>query len=1470
MNNLLISKNQKIRSHLIFFSQNLKVLITLAFLLLISLSHSPNPIFAQDSQTNPTILSSVNVIKIGIPTRLSVNEFNKSEEHQTILNQINKTILEKIRKSDSKTQIELVLGNEYQILDWINHQKLDGAVLSPFSNYLIQRRRKFSSAVHNIPINYSVIKTFNNQKDLYQPKIRSFQCKDKNELIYRKHPISDYKKFLRQTFERAKQITGKGTSKKNKLVSNGAEHYHLYFPTHFSTSGTFLPGAYAKEWLNGKIIKFKLANKKLESEKFNQNIARPIRLNFWNEYFKHLEFIIGEEWKAPKDSIFCKDEVIWSESSGEKYHDKNKVSYKKIISIQFASEEEWLISEKGFSHNSKLTKQKNKDGENSRFRNFELKNWKDDLSQEFGLTDWENELNNWAKDLNALELSKVVILKNNLIADQSKNQSTSQSESKPTQKKDPFYNFAKTKVFIECDEQNQSTLNECQLMTYINNKFFDPKTLNLDFPFTLGEIMRLLHQNQNKTGKKDFGLVLSGGGVKSAYQTKLIDHLYKNNYVQNIVQNKNQSQEKDSKNTVSNPEKPINVKKDAKNNSKKPIDVKYVLGNSGGALLGMFVSAQPRNSNELGKLSSVLWGEEEKERESNTFVNYTDIFRHLNPLKWGSLLLCVLILSALLFMASLFVPKTQLYWDKQSFSPEDVNTLRQKYPNLVEKFQFHLSTSYKDKHSRWRFSLSWIGLLILPPLIIKLVNGNEGAEHVPEIEGFFYFLLLLIAIFADNCFITKRNNKAFFPIYKKIYMALLYTGVALIAIPFFLEQIGLITPPWVTLQVIYPLIGLTIIFLRVKTTLELRNENQNPNHLFLTLFSIAGVLLILIPFAYSILPAMFKDHLNTPISYLQYSLDETPPHWLNLRMLYIGIGFIFYFWGKKIQEKPNFWEAVSSNQLSKVWRKNFFSYLFLILGIGFILIPTLFYSSYKSYFSSTVFMAPIHWRTFWICIGFFAIYLANFYYYKKGENYFQFTDWKALKAIGFLVAFIVLTYLIMCFVDLMIPLSFFELSASFWIALSTTALFLAIAIYSFSFINVKTDSLFYKPLRYTRENLKFLYSHHPAGNLRTPRYIRIVLFFGLGWLWWNLIIGPGVYGNGQAKYFFNGKVNQFVQTFIDLSPTQEKDESNENPSNKDECDPYQNICETPGDLKLNTLFAVPANVLSKQEERYFLFKPENGNTTLNNGDIEYNNGVHRDERWRFPNKKYMTSLVFSSGSPFPIFPPHYGFYNKNIKKSKTIDCSKSKMEKVKISSEIEKKCEHEWLVDGGFAHNIPIEAARDLGVKQALVINSSPPDPIKGDCRGKDQMLFLKKISFIKDNNGKDSPVNCFWGELIRSSPRILPFLFEKSQGVDQAAQGDMMIAELAPRTENLDWPYLWDFRKVQVKYLQEQATKHLQLNARIGRILHWGLPDSNHVLIISHGGKKDERLEKEKNIQNEMVGDSRSIKQNIKPQVKS
>jgi hypothetical protein len=159
--------------------------------------------------------------------------------------------------------------------------------------------------------------------------------------------------------------------------------------------------------------------------------------------------------------------------------------------------------------------------------------------------------------------------------------------------------------------------------------------------------------------------------------------------------------------------------------------------------------------------------------------------------------------------------------------------------------------------------------------------------------------------------------------------------------------------------------------------------------------------------------------------------------------------------------------------------------------------------------------------------------------------------------------------------------------------------------------------------------------------------------------------------------------------------------------------------------------------------------------------------------------------VFASGSPFPVFSPHRTHLSNG--------CAVP-------------------LVDGGYTHNVPLEAASLTETRQVLVLNASPQDD-------ESELRFAGA-----DGGGGLWQMAPSPSQLVRSGSRILDFMFARAQELDRSVSGNLMVASLSPRPHG-PWASLLDFTPGTRRRVVEEAARDIAENRRIGRIESWGLP---------------------------------------------
>jgi hypothetical protein len=274
------------------------------------------------------------------------------------------------------------------------------------------------------------------------------------------------------------------------------------------------------------------------------------------------------------------------------------------------------------------------------------------------------------------------------------------------------------------------------------------------------------------------------------------------------------------------------------------------------------------------------------------------------------------------------------------------------------------------------------------------------------------------------------------------------------------------------------------------------------------------------------------------------------------------------------------------------------------------------------------------------------------------------------------------------------------------------------------------------------------------------------------------VVAPGLYGNQYALDQFNAVAKTAVGAR----------QQNGGPS-KDRLH-----------FDFQTFFACPVTSLENKRERYVLFQPQRAYSLQEPGErhdlLGYRNwlNIANDPRWVAINNaedqdKLLVSIAFASGSPFPVFPAH-------------------RITLPGIGPEL--------FVDGGYAHNIPIEAARKVGANRVLIISSAPRDPPVQSA----------------PEEGSFELVGRLW--MLRG---LVPYLYERSQIEDTRSGEDIFVATIAPSASPDNWPLLTDFRRPVIERMFHEAEN--DLGRRIGSVENWGNPIYRRRTQDAQGGAR-------------------------------
>lgn len=346
-------------------------------------------------------------------------------------------------------------------------------------------------------------------------------------------------------------------------------------------------------------------------------------------------------------------------------------------------------------------------------------------------------------------------------------------------------------------------------------------------------------------------------------------------------------------------------------------------------------------------------------------------------------------------------------------------------------------------------------------------------------------------------------------------------------------------------------------------------------------------------------------------------------------------------------------------------------------------------------------------------------------------------------------------------------ITLFELTRAFWIWFSLASAIVAATLIVAAYVKFKSGRT-----NWLRQGIDFLVSKPPSklyfsGSNRITRFLSYSI---LAFLWWNFLLAPGIYGNERAKGFFDQVYTNELCAFLGRGD--------------EHCDQIELDVEEA--IAPVTPFVISATSLEQQRERYFILHPDafevDCDPRKSIGDESFVYRLRKtDPRWQDvgcrPKSRNVIDKAFASGSPFPVFP---------ATKIPLIDPEST-----------------EWLVDGGYAHNVPIEAADALGADTIIVISSTP---------------------LHRDESEADDLENLKYGNLAHNLTRLFPYLFGRSQVEDTVRAQQALVVTLSPTGGDGDWPLLTDFRAATVEKMIEEADKDMAL--RIGMVESWGPPD--------------------------------------------
>lgn len=829
----------------------------------------------------------------------------------------------------------------------------------------------------------------------------------------------------------------------------------------------------------------------------------------------------------------------------------------------------------------------------------------------------------------------------------------------------------------------------------------DPRLGTRGFRFTIGEAVGLLQAHGAATGESQLALVLPGGGVKAAYQTTVLDALYGQRWLQNPL------------GRAYGPAQ-----------AGEPLTVDLVTGTSGGALVGYFVA----RLNEEGPfdLTRRLWFHGGKPLDHDLVFPGADLLRYLS-----------LVVVFLLFSLALLVAAARR---SSPFSLES----RRLAPETAGRYR-----------SRPLLAVAGTVLLLATPFAVRLVNGARQQEHIPDVEGFLFLVLALLAMFADQCLVAVADRRE--ELVGRVAAGVTFcAGLAAVAVPLFASRPGhplgaaahrAATAPvefWAGFALLAPLFVVPILI----------GQGRQLGHG--TVPGASGFLRGLVEFT---LTSGLTLGLFLSIAPLRRAVQSASPFVFGLLLL----GALLFFFLRPPAH------AASRRQVRCLYFLSLFVAALFLISLTRPAAELLAGRSFGELLRLPS-MIDVGLGSLSVSMGCVLLFAGFLFGLGALRPRYRLENVPAF-ALG-LAACLVhagLTFGVVYGLAKLDKASFFELEPRYWLVLGLIALALA----AFGLV---AAALFARGL--LREAFEFLASPHPNGRFRVRRHVRMVHFALFAWGFWNLVVAPGLYGNGPAKKYLERVAREFcLEPSTDLRCQLER--------------------------QFTAALLVPANALQNgpgeaQEpgdgSRFFLIVPKGqpcptiprnpaGGGRWHVFHVGSGEDLGREDEscLDLDSPADIQSMIFASGSPFPVFPAH----------------------QVPIPGE----SRAEFLVDGGYSNNVPIAPGQNLGIDQVLVVDSTPATSARKPSAARSKLAAMV-------------------GSLVNDFLRLPGYLFGRAQVLDLQSRRDFFVVRIAPEAPEPGeepWPFLTDFRSEVVTRLQKAATR--DLGRRVARVESWGKP---------------------------------------------
>ncbi|HUF77370.1 MAG TPA: hypothetical protein VMR44_00495 [Thermoanaerobaculia bacterium] len=900
--------------------------------------------------------------------------------------------------------------------------------------------------------------------------------------------------------------------------------------------------------------------------------------------------------------------------------------------------------------------------------------------------------------------------------------------------------------------------------------FPEPLLGTRTFAFTPREVVELVGIHQRFSDRPRLALVLPGGGVKAAFQSRTLELLYKEGLLRNaraeVLPGANQGAAR----------------------------VNSVVGTSGGALLGFFVA----RLGPLGpwSLTEILWKRPSlRDADKEVYLNAFDIFGGTDLPRYLSLLAIYVVFAAFLALFSL----RYRGW----LAPERNGGSDGQVPSI-------------------RPALFWLllGVLGLTPLFVKLANGATSDEHVPEFEGLLYAVLVVVAIFADQTLIRMesveeavgKSRGARPEPERRVWSppgVLLGVGAALVAIPLLSKLVAWAVRDekgtlarWASFLEepvfageAYLLLGAVVAGLMLAAVQRARGVKG----------ALAGAGRFAAVFVVGTVLAIPVLH-SLPRSWLAL-LDRTPLLFLALGMILVTLGLVRLATAAPRPQRSRLargyaWleERVARFKASALVRR---TATVLAPVVGCFVMLDLTRPVAKTFLEEgwlgalaevSKLEAPRGGLA--VCLGAVLVTMGGILGLHRRRNLYrldrpqEFVDGVVFVILGLALSVYSVMGLAVFGLTLLdesnrfdesplfqrlSELSLFELTPAFWLGLGLLTVLGSLAILLMARWGGRRD---WKVAAWLEERLLWLCSRHPNGHLVSRRFVRLGLFGVGGLVWWNFVLAPALYGNRVAFEHVKRADARFEDAY---RVSHEETAQGAGAAEGDDAGRRS--------YGLTAQFLAPANALEKVGTRFVLAVPaeEDCPQVRTSAGVVWRrfraihgpaagsklDGCKNLVLSEDADLKELMDYIFASGSPFPAFPPRRVGASDN---------------------------DSEVLVDGGYSNLVPIEAAANLEAVQVLVIHSSNPFPPPAEAS------LLANLA----------------GPLVHNVPRLFGFLYQRSQQLDRRSRSLLFVVSLAPPYHE-DWPLLTDFRRSTVEKMVKRADESFE--GRIGMVESWGPP---------------------------------------------